>query len=83
MNGRTELARLATLAGLTLIAGFLFYWFGIRAAYNFWAAGGPPTQDPAAFALRGRWFSSIAAICLVLCGFCFYLTIRSVRRLLS
>ena len=63
IDGRTEFVRFATLAGLSLIAGFLFYWFGIRAAYNFWAAGGPPAQDPAGFAARGRWFSSIAAIC--------------------
>jgi len=83
MNGKTEFVRFATLAGLTLMAGFLFYWIGIRAAYNFWAAGGPPAQDPAAFASRGRWLSGIAAISLALCGFCFYLTMRSVRRLLS
>jgi hypothetical protein len=46
-----------------LAAGAL--WFARLAAYNYWAAGGPPVSDPLAFQARGNAFGVVTVILLI------------------
>ncbi len=37
---------------------------GFLALYNWWAAGGPPTPDPALYERAGNLFFALATLCL-------------------
>lgn len=54
-------------------------WAGYLAAFNWWAAGGPPTPYPRLYELRGNLFG-IAAV-LLLVAFV-VVVVRNIRRLL-
>ena len=50
---------------MTVVSGYGFYWCGIRAIYNLWAAGGPPTDVPEQFMARANAFAVAAGVLLL------------------
>lgn len=66
---------------LVIATGYATYWYALRAAYNVWAAGGPPTPTPERFLGRGKEFEQIAGICFI--GFLgsVWILVRTFRRL--
>lgn len=62
------------LALLALLAGL---WLGNLAMFNWWAAGGPPTANRAAFESRGNIFFVAA---LVAVAFSVALAVQAIRR---
>lgn len=74
------------LAGWTvavIIAGRNAYHYGVGAAYNLWAAGGPPTPNPEEFAFRGRMLTEVAGAWLAVLVMCLLMLIGALRRSLS
>jgi hypothetical protein len=67
---------------MTALSGAaMAYWLGVRAAYNFWAAGGPPTAAAQEFASRATVFSILTIASLVLTALGIYKTIRCALRI--
>lgn len=62
---------------LLVIALLATCWAGNLALFNWWAAGGPPTPDPALYEQRGNLF--FAATVVLIAASCFL--IYSLRRL--
>jgi TRAP-type C4-dicarboxylate transport system permease small subunit len=53
---------------LILVFSLVLGFYALQvAAFNFWAAGGPPTDQPAAFRIRG-WMFAVTAFAILLCG---------------
>jgi hypothetical protein len=48
---------------ITLLMGFL--WTANVAAYNWWAAGGPPVPNPELYARRALIFSVVSGVLLL------------------
>ncbi len=56
-------------------------WLGYLAAFNWWAAGGPPTPHPDVYATRGNVFFALAFLCLAASILVAVLTVQRRRRL--
>lgn len=50
---------------ITIIFLLASLWVGNLALFNWWAAGGPPTANPQAYAFRGNIFFVLACIFFV------------------
>jgi len=61
---------LQSFLGLILVLAIL-YSFNL-AAFNFWAAGGPPTPNPEVYRFRGIVFLSIAFLLTIFSVFLFF-----------
>lgn len=61
---------------VVLIGGFC--WFANLTAFNWWAAGGPPTPHPEYFAGRGNLFAIVACLLLIAA---IVLSVTNVRRM--
>lgn len=55
-------------------------WLAYLAAYNWWAAGGPPTPHPDVYATRGNVFFALALLSLVASVLVAVLAVRRRRR---
>lgn len=62
------------LALLALLAGL---WLGNLAMFNWWAAGGPPTVNRAAYESRGNIFFALALVAVALSV---ALVVQAIRR---
>ena len=43
----------------------LSLWLGNLAFFNWWAAGGPPVENPESYALRGNIFFALACLSFI------------------
>ena len=66
------------LTSLLLLLAFL--WFLYVTAFNYWAAGGPPTQHPEIYRMRGNASLGIACVFLVAFAACLWGLVRREKR---
>ncbi|MCI0409637.1 MAG: hypothetical protein L0191_13925 [Acidobacteria bacterium] len=65
------------LAGLLLAAAC---WSANLTAYNWWAAGGPPTPHPDLYAARGNRFFFVTCFLLLAAVLLVWINVRARRR---
>ena len=68
--------RLMTAVAMLLVS----VWLGYLAAFNWWAAGGPPTPHRDVYATRGNIFFVVAVLALAASVLVVVRTVRRVRR---
>ena len=62
------------LTTLLLLGALL--WALYLTAFNYWAAGGPPTPHPEIYRMYGNIFFEIACVLFVAFGLCLWILVR-------
>jgi hypothetical protein len=60
----------------TFLLLLVFLWALYLTAFNYWAAGGPPTPHPEIYRMRGNIFFGIACVLFVAFAVCLWSLVR-------
>ena len=77
MSSKQGTLALGLTAFLLLLA---FLWFLYLTAFNYWAAGGPPTPYPEIYGMHGHIFFGIACLFFVAFVICLWSLVRRRKR---